>query len=159
MLLSGHTGHRLEPMGVVGCALVNSPILHCICNDVCNADVERSTQFDGLHELLENFLRQLLAHYVFVKHVLAENFRDINHCTTHLHAVYLKKISNKLTQAYAFLLLLSIKNRRRGHNIHSAVAVYDVYYRPWFSACQLIFQTFLRDTATFTFCPVLLFFK
>ena len=89
MLLRGDTGHRLEPVGVMGGALLDRPILHCVRNDVCNAYVERLAEVDGLHQLLEDFLRQLVAHYVFIKYVLGEYLRNVNHCTTHLHAMYL----------------------------------------------------------------------
>ena len=39
VLLSGDTGHRLEPVCVMCCTLLDRPVLHCACNYVGNAAV------------------------------------------------------------------------------------------------------------------------
>ncbi len=79
MLLRGDAGHGLEPVRVVGCTLFHRPVLHRVRHNVRNADIKRLAQLDGLHQLFEDLLRQLVAHDVFIKYVLREYFRNAVH--------------------------------------------------------------------------------
>ncbi len=43
MLFCGNTGHWLEPMGKVGAAVLQSPILHSISNNISNFKIQRTS--------------------------------------------------------------------------------------------------------------------
>ena len=68
VLLGGDAGQRLEPVGVVGGALLDGPLLHGVGDDVGHVLVERRALLDGLHQLLIGGLGQALAHDVLVEH-------------------------------------------------------------------------------------------
>ena len=48
VLLGGNACERLEPMGEVGCAVFDCPVLHCAGNNVGNACVDLLTHSNGL---------------------------------------------------------------------------------------------------------------
>ena len=96
MLLCGDAGHRLEPVSVMGCALFDCPFLHCMCNGICNTDIERLAEINRLLQLLKYFLRQLIAHYSFIKYVFAKDFWDVAHFTTHLRKIYLYSMNSNI---------------------------------------------------------------
>ena len=74
MLFGGNTGHRLKPVGKMGGALFNGPILHGVGNSVCQAHIQRGAIVNGFFQSLVNFLRQALFHGSVIKHGAAENF-------------------------------------------------------------------------------------
>ncbi len=68
VLLGGDARQRLEPVGVVGGALLDGPLLHGVGDDVGHVLVQRRALLDGLHQLLVGGLGQTLAHDVLVEH-------------------------------------------------------------------------------------------
>ena len=89
MLLSGHAGQRLEPVGVMGSALFDGPFLHLMGNDVCRRQVKLLALLDGLFQLLVHLLRQTLLHHRVVEYVGTKDFsyiRKFTHNRLHLSA-------------------------------------------------------------------------
>ena len=68
VLLGGDARQRLEPVGVVGGALLDGPLFHGVGDDVGHVLVQGGAFFDGLHQLLVGGLRQALAHDVLVEY-------------------------------------------------------------------------------------------
>ena len=62
VLLGGESGKRLEPVGEVGGAVLDGPVLHRGRHHVGHLGIERLAQLDGPHQALEHLLRQPLAH-------------------------------------------------------------------------------------------------
>ena len=68
VLLGGDAGEGLEPVGIMGRALLDGPLLHGVGDDVGHVDVKRHAFLDGSHELLVGGLGQALLHRVLVEH-------------------------------------------------------------------------------------------
>ena len=68
VLLGGDAGHRLEPVGVVGRALFNRPVLHGVGHDVGDLAGERTVLRKGLLEFLIGRVGQALPHHVIVEY-------------------------------------------------------------------------------------------
>ncbi len=79
MLLSGNTGQRLEPMGIMGSTLFNGPFLHLVCNNVSGLDIEFTTFTDRFFQFLIRLLRKAILHDGVVKDIFAI---DIFHIQT-----------------------------------------------------------------------------
>ena len=77
MLLRRRAGQRLEPMGIMGCALLQRPFLHLMGHHISHRQVKLLTLPDGLLQLLINLLRQTLLHHRIIKHIFAENLGNI----------------------------------------------------------------------------------
>ncbi len=76
MLLGRQAGHRLEPVGVVGGALLDGPLLHHGRHDVGDAGVERSALLDRVLDRLEDVLRQAGSHHFFGEDVGSEELAN-----------------------------------------------------------------------------------
>ena len=79
MLFRGDTGHRLEPMGIMGRPHRDGPVLHCVGHDVCNRRVECGALRDRALERLEYVFGQTLLHDRFVEHHTTEQFGYFAH--------------------------------------------------------------------------------
>ena len=79
VLLSGDARHRLEPVGVVGRALFDCPVLHGACNNVRNRAVKLLALCNGLFESLENVLRKPLLHRFLIEYINAELLYNIKY--------------------------------------------------------------------------------
>ena len=75
MLFGGDTGQGLEPMGEMGRALLDRPILHGICHAVGDGGIEILTAGNGLAQRLINVLGQSLTHDVVVEDHTAKHIR------------------------------------------------------------------------------------
>ncbi len=71
VLLGGRAGHRHEPVGVVGRALGQRPLLHAVGDRVHDRRVERLVTVDRLPQFRVDRLGQVLALGDVVEHVLA----------------------------------------------------------------------------------------
>ena len=69
VLLGSDAGHRLEPVGVVGTALFDRPLLHRVGNGVRDLEIERNTVLDALTVGVIYILRQSHAHLLVVKYI------------------------------------------------------------------------------------------
>ena len=67
VLLGCDAGKRLEPMGIMCCALGNRPILHCGSNCVCNTDIQFCAFINGLFQRGIHLRRQSGFHYSVIK--------------------------------------------------------------------------------------------
>ena len=67
MLFSGDAGHRLEPMGEMSAAMLQSPVLHSIGNDISNFQIQRSACQHCCLICLIGCSRQTVLHNAFVK--------------------------------------------------------------------------------------------
>ena len=68
VLLGSDARQRLEPMSVVGGALLDGPLFHGVGDDVGHVLVQRRAFLDSFHQLLVGGLRQTLAHHMLVEH-------------------------------------------------------------------------------------------
>ena len=73
VLLGGGAGHRHEPVGVVGRAVGQRPLLHAVGHRVDDRRVERLVTVDRPAQLPEDRLGEVLALGPLVEHVLAED--------------------------------------------------------------------------------------
>ena len=73
VLLGGEAGQRLEPVGVVGGAVLDRPVLHRGRHDVGHGRVERLAAVDGAEQAAVDLLRQALPHHGPREHVAAED--------------------------------------------------------------------------------------
>ena len=62
MLLGGDAGHRLEPVREVRRAVLQRPLLHRVCHDICHIDLQRRVLIDRLLQRLVHVLRQFCPH-------------------------------------------------------------------------------------------------
>ena len=76
VLLGRETGERLEPVGEVGRAALDRPVLHRGGDDVGDARVERLAVIDGAQQRLVDRLGQPLLHHLLGEGVDAEEFVD-----------------------------------------------------------------------------------
>ena len=67
MLFSSNTGHRLEPMGEMSAAMLQSPVLHSIGDDISNFQIQRSACQHCCLICLIGCSRQTVLHNAFVK--------------------------------------------------------------------------------------------
>ena len=72
MLLGGRTGVGLEPVAVVGGALLERPFLHGVGDDRGDALVESMAAVNGLHERSVDVLREPFGHRLLIEGVGAE---------------------------------------------------------------------------------------
>jgi hypothetical protein len=79
VLLGGDTRQRLEPVGVVGGALLDGPLLHGVRHHVGHVLVQRRAFLDGAHQLLVGGLGKALAHGVLVEHHGSVDIGDFRH--------------------------------------------------------------------------------
>ena len=75
MLFRGDPGQRLEPMGKVGCAMLDCPVLHRLRNGICHIGIEGRTLIDGLLERIVHLAGQGCLHHSVVKYETAEIIR------------------------------------------------------------------------------------
>ena len=77
MLLRGCPGQRLEPVGIVGCPLLDRPLLHGLRNLVRNKVVQRSTLIHRLVQRQVDLLRKARPHHTVRKNILPVNIRNV----------------------------------------------------------------------------------
>ena len=80
VLLGGNAGQRLEPMGIVGSTVGDSPVLHGSGNSICHTGVQLCAMIDGLTKRLINIRAQTCLHYAVVKH---QTTKIIGYRSTH----------------------------------------------------------------------------
>ena len=87
VLLGGDAGHRLEPVGEVGHALFNRPVLHRIGDHAGDLRIQRRALANGALERLVYVLGQPFLHNRLVENHAAEQFRNLIHAfLSHLSA-------------------------------------------------------------------------
>ena len=79
VLFSGDAGHRLEPVGKVGHAVIQRPRLHHIGDDIGNGGVQRLPAGDDLPQAAVGIVGQALLLHCVVKNKTAEQLRNIAH--------------------------------------------------------------------------------
>ena len=81
MLLRRNTGKRLKPVGIVGCAMLNCPVLHFLCHHVrCRHGQFPALIHDPLY-LFKYIFRQAAPHFRQVKYILAKQLFYIHQLT------------------------------------------------------------------------------
>ena len=110
MLLTGDAGQRLEPVGIVGGALLNGPALHDAGHDVGDLKVQRLALLNRRLEALVGRAGQTLAHLMLVEDFAAVKFHN-GCCHT----------------SYSFISSIYRKRTLRKH-IRSALAVMSLLY-------------------------------
>ena len=73
VLLRRHSGHGLEPVGVVGSALFDGPLLHLMGHHIRRGQIQLLALLYGFLQLLIDLLRKPLLHDRIVEYVGAEN--------------------------------------------------------------------------------------
>jgi hypothetical protein len=73
MLLGREAGERLKPMGIMGGAVLDGPVLHRRRHHVGYSGVERLTPINGSEEALVHLFREPLPHHAAGEDVTAEN--------------------------------------------------------------------------------------
>ena len=81
VLFRRDTRHGLEPVGVVGCAVFHSPILHRRRNCVSNGQIKAAPVLNGALHQCVRLGGQTLLHDLVVKHHTTEVFRYRSHKT------------------------------------------------------------------------------
>ena len=76
MLFSSETGHGLEPVRIMGSAVLNGPFLHGNRNGIGNIQFQMGVIFDCFTQRFVNILGELFAHHFVVKNQAAVNFRN-----------------------------------------------------------------------------------
>ena len=79
VLFSGNASHGLEPMGIMGYALFDRPVLHCVGDHSGNLGIKAATLVDGLLERLVGILGQTLLHDSIIKYVAAKKLIHVCH--------------------------------------------------------------------------------
>ena len=79
VLFGRDAGKGLEPVRVMGGAVLDSPFLHSVSNDIRNLDVERLTFLDGFGKALERCGGKAFLHDVLVEHHRSVDFRNVGH--------------------------------------------------------------------------------
>ena len=79
VLLARDARERLEPVGVVGGALGDCPLLHGVGHGVRHVQIKRLTAFDGGGEFFVHVLGEPLLHDVFGENHRAEAFGKVGH--------------------------------------------------------------------------------
>ena len=80
VLLCGEAGHRLEPVGEMGGAVLNGPGLHGRSDLLRNLDGHGSALVDAGLQLFVSLFRESLLHDVVVEDEGAEDLRNIDCC-------------------------------------------------------------------------------
>ena len=75
VLLGSAFGEGLEPVGVVGDAMLHGPLLHTLCHCIGNGAVESGPVVDDIDEFLIHVGGQILIHLLACEDVFAEVFR------------------------------------------------------------------------------------
>ena len=76
VLLGGQPGHRLEPVGVMGRAVLHGPLPHRGGHDVGDRRVQRGALLDRVAQRLVDILRQPRLHHLVGEDVDAEELAD-----------------------------------------------------------------------------------
>ena len=84
MLFRRYAGHGLEPVGIMGRALFQGPILHGVGHHARNGRVQRAAFLHGALQRLIGFLWQALLHHGIVKYGLAKSIQWIAHASNPL---------------------------------------------------------------------------
>ena len=79
MLFRGNAGQRLEPVGIVGRALFNSPILHCLRHRVGHSDIQIHSLVNGLAKRRVNLRGELRPHHAVVENHASKIIRYCTH--------------------------------------------------------------------------------
>ena len=77
VLFGGHAGERLEPVGEVRRAVLQSPDLHAVGDVVCDVERERRARAQAVLPCLERGAGYILLHSGLIKYVAAKQFRDL----------------------------------------------------------------------------------
>ena len=107
MLLTGDAGQRLEPVGVVGGALLNGPALHDAGHDVGDLKVQRLALLNCRLEALVGRAGQTLAHLMLVEDFAAVKFHN-GCCHTSYSFMYLITEKGRCENTFAAPLLLCL---------------------------------------------------
>ena len=76
MLLGGNAGQRLEPMGKVGRAVLDRPVLHCAGNDVSDAGVQILAHSYCVEQRFVDLFGKPLSHHVLAEYLRGEYIGD-----------------------------------------------------------------------------------
>ena len=79
MLLRRDAGKRLEPVGIMGRAVLHRPVLHLLGNYVGGRLGQLAALVHHRYHLFVHILRQSLFHLAEREHVLTENLFHIKH--------------------------------------------------------------------------------
>ena len=79
VFFGGDAGHRLEPVGVVRCALFNGPILHRIGDDPGDLRIQRGALADRLLERPVYILGHPFLHHHFIEYHASKKFWNARH--------------------------------------------------------------------------------
>ena len=85
VLLGGDAGHGLEPVGVMGGALLDGPLLHGLGDLIGGADVQGRAFSHALLPSTVGRGREPFLHGLFVKDQAAEQFGELRRCTHTFH--------------------------------------------------------------------------
>ena len=80
--------HRLEPVGIVGRALVDGPVHHGVGHDICDPRVQGLAQAAGPFQAFVHPLRQPGAHGVVVKNAYAKDLLDIHALSSQVKSLF-----------------------------------------------------------------------
>ena len=120
MLFRSDACHRLEPMRKMRGALFDGPVLHCVCNHVCNGDIQLFAVLHRLSHCLIRFFGEPLSHHAVIEYHAAEFF------AYHAH------------NNFSFSFYKKKRQRRRRFCVCGAFAVSWHYNKPCFSFCQYL---------------------
>ena len=77
VLLGGHAGERLEPVGEMGRAVLQRPDLHAVGDVVCDVERKRRARRQTFLPCLKCRTGDILLHCGLVKNVASKQFRDL----------------------------------------------------------------------------------
>ena len=81
MLLGRALGQRLEPVGIVGHAVLLGPLHHTCCHGIGDITLQARAVVDDVDHLLVDILRQVLVHLLTVEDLLSEILiRSLTRC-------------------------------------------------------------------------------
>ena len=103
VFLRRYASKRLEPVGIMGCPLLDGPFLHLVSDHIRRCGVQLLPFLDGLLQILVDLLRKPLLHHGIVKHVFSKNISYIK-CFSHSSPV-LSSIESTAVQGKAFQLI------------------------------------------------------
>ena len=72
VLLGSALGEWLEPVGIVGGAHLQRPLLHACSHLVGDAAIQTGTVVDDINEFLIDFGRQVFVHLLTIEYILSE---------------------------------------------------------------------------------------
>ena len=73
MLFGSESVQGLEPVGVVCGALLDRPLFHFMCDDICGIQIQIAALIDDFFQFCVNLLRQTLLHGFIIKYEFAED--------------------------------------------------------------------------------------